>query len=208
MGCGATLVFHNLVYPLLIFPYVFRALRIKKIYDEATNTNASYNNMNIFRSADNGSLLSGHLGTMLKSGTIINSVQSSSAPPSNPQLTGKNRSDSAISVNSNFDPEESIAFGKQLDKRLLCRFAVCWMPFVLLSMTNFLHPKTGPHLLPTFIRTCDHMKEWVGVFVWVSIHLIEIVILILIVYWIRTVAKAFSVKQVLSILSHFLSAKC
>merc|ERR1712242_439911 len=68
-------------------------------------------------------------------------------------------------------------------------------------MTNFIHPKTGPHLLPTFVRTCDQMKELASVFVWVSIHLLEFGFLILIVYWIRSVWRAFSVKQELMIVA-------
>ena len=194
MGCAATTIFHNLMYPLLILPYSFRAFRIKKIYDEATTTHSAYSNMNIFRSARTQSILSGHLDAMLKSGTINHSVQSTSGPPSNPQLTNKNRSDSAISVDSTFDFEEAVSYSKQLDKRLLCRFSLCWIPFVLLSMTNFLHHKTN--LLPTFIKSCDKLPESTALFIWVSIHLVEIGVLILIVYWIRLVWRAFSVKQV------------
>jgi len=201
MGCTATTLFRNLVYPLLILPYVFRAFRIKKIYDEATNTNSAYNNMNIFRSADGRTqsfLQSSHLDAMLKSGTNL-SVQSTSGPPSNPQLSNKNRSDSAISVQSTFDIEDSISFSKELDKRLLCRFSLCWIPFLLLSMTNFVHKKN--QMLPTFIQSCDKLLESTALFIWVSIHLVEIGALILTVYWIRLVWRAFSVKQELMVVA-------
>ena len=52
-----------------------------------------------------------------------------------------------------------------------------------------------------FIKSCDYYKPSAAISAWAIIHGIEIFILILIVYWIRLVWRAFSVKQELMIVA-------
>eukprot|EP01083_Nonionella_stella_P298381 1012847_1 len=68
-----------------------------------------------------------------------------------------------------------------------------------MSITNYF--SNNNHLLPTFIKSCDNYYKSSAIFIWVIIHAGEIFILILIVYWIRLVWRAFSVKQELMIVA-------
>ena len=210
------------MYPLLILPYFFRAFRIKKIYDEATTTHDKYNRdmMNIFRSARAQSILSGNVnnnyieetksnsahnnnGNVSQHHTIqsIRSMERTSTPKGTPKIGDKQRSNSILSHanDSSFNFQDAMSYSKQLDKKLIKRFILCLIPFLIISITNYLTSKN--HLLPTFIKSCDDYNPSSAIFVWVIIHAIEIFILILIVYWIRLVWRAFSVKQELMIVT-------
>lgn len=214
LGCEASHIFNNIMYPLLILPYFFRAFRIKKIYDEATTTHNQYNrDMNIFRSARTGSILSANLNhyveetksnSQISQQHTIQSIKSmengGDRDKDNKKLV-KQRSNSMLSQanDSSFNFDDAISYSQKLDKRLIKWFLVFLIPFGIISITNYF--TTSNHLLPTFIKSCDDYNPSSAIFVWVIIHAIEIFILILIVYWIRLVWRAFSVKQELMIIA-------
>eukprot|EP01083_Nonionella_stella_P111099 325732_1 len=205
LGCYTTHNFNNIAYPMLILPYFFRAYRIKKIYDEATTTHNNYQrDMNIFRSARATSILSTHIVEQTKSKGSM--AQTGQSMRSGSHLgTHKIRSDSVLSQQGNddsysFNFDDALAYSKALDKRLIKHFLISLLPFLLMSILNYFIGHRG-HLLPTFIKSCDDDYKSSAIFIWVMIHVIEIFILILIVYWIRLVWRAFSVKQELMIVA-------
>jgi len=204
LGCMPTHFFVNLLYPCLMLPYFFRACRIKRIYDEATTHSAYAKDMNIFRSARTGSVLSTNMNYVeeTKSNSHLSHQNGAVHSLSNANNTAnKPRSNSVLSqaADSAFNFDDALTYSKTLDKKLICWFCVALIPFIVISFTNLV--TTRNHLLPTFIKSCDEYNASSAIFIWVVFHAVEIFALILLVYWIRLVWRAFSVKQELMIVA-------
>ena len=120
--------------------------------------------------------------------------------------SGKQQRRNSASVNSehnsSFNLDSAITLNKKLESKLIKYFVLILIPFIIISIINYLPfmPSTY-HLLPTFIKSCDKEHVKASLLIWVIIHLCEIFLLILIVYWIRLVWRAFSVKQELMIVA-------
>ena len=72
---------------------------------------------------------------------------------------------------------------------------LCLVPFVMISIFNAIYQRSF-HVLPVFSSDCD--SELAAMVFWISLHLLEVLLLLTTIYFIRLVWRAFSVKQELT----------
>lgn len=188
LGCASSHLFTNIFYPMLIFPYFFRAYRMKIIYDQTTKENTSD-------------------GVFLHSGPITSiTMESNSAHAlilfdhsSTPTNGGKLSLDESSSQQRKQSRQLSPDIASK-ENRLIFYFVIFLVPFLFLSIINYFHDL---HFIPLFDKSCDANFIHMSIYVWAFIHSFEILSLFGTIFLIRFVWSAFSIKQELLFVAIF-----